>query len=45
MSAAPTYLQNPLGVQVPVVGGSGQSAAVEHSLVQMYSCWSISHWS
>jgi hypothetical protein len=27
-------LQNPFGVQVPVVGGFGQSAAVVHSFVQ-----------
>ena len=29
------YLQKPFGVQVPVVGGFGQSAAVVHSFVQI----------
>jgi len=31
-------------LQVPLVGGLGQSAAPLHCFVQMYTCMTISHW-
>jgi hypothetical protein len=37
------YLQNPLGVHVPVVGGTGQSAFVAHALVQTRTIMTFWH--
>lgn len=37
------YLQNPFGVQVPVVGGMGQSALVVHAFVQTRTIMTFSH--
>jgi hypothetical protein len=36
-------LQNPLGVQVPVVGGAGQSAFVAQALVQTMTIMTFWH--
>jgi hypothetical protein len=38
------YLQKPMVLQVPLVGGLGQSAAPPQIFVQMFTCMTIAHW-
>jgi hypothetical protein len=37
-------LQNPFALQVPDVGGTGQSAPVVHAFVQMSTIMTFWHW-